>query len=241
MIVQLKTFILNYPFQDLDEEIHFFKVIKPDLLSELIYNNKVLQILLNKPPCNSELLLDYYESKMNELTDFFSTNIDFHHYYRLNNTFYDSSYFVRNKGNFFHLHESFIYNFEPLFSSSHDYLVAQILANDRLEVFLKNEIDSILYQKNFPHVDNMGNSSNLQWTDSKSALIELIYALCASGSLNYGNCDIRVLAAEFEKLFNIQLADMYRIYQDIKSRKTPTKYIEHLQMCMQKKVNDEFH
>jgi hypothetical protein len=87
----------------------------------------------------------------------------------------------------------------------------------------------------------MGNSTHLQWTESKSALIKLIYAFCASGSLNYGNCEIRILAAGFEKMFNIQLADMYRTYQDIKSRKTPTKYIENLQLSLQKKMNDEFH
>ena len=240
LIVQLKSYILNYPFQDINEEIHFFKVIKPDLLSEFIYNNKVLQILIKRPPGNSVILQEYYEKELKELTYFFNANIDFYQYYRLNDTFYDSLYYVRNKGNLFQLHDSLIYNFEPAFSSSHDYLVAQIQANDCLEVFLKNEIDSILYQNNFPHVDDMGNSTNLQWTESKTALTELIYALCASGSINYGNCKIRELTESFEKIFDIQLADMHRTYQDIKSRNTPAKYIEKLQSALMNRINDEF-
>jgi hypothetical protein len=71
LILQLKSFILNYPFQDTNEEIHFFKVIKPNLLSELIYNNKVLQILIKRPPGNCVILQGYYEMKLNEITNFF--------------------------------------------------------------------------------------------------------------------------------------------------------------------------
>ena len=173
--------------------------------------------------------LEFYENKLKELTDFFRSTIDFHHYYRLNECYNDNLYFIRNKVNSFHLQDSFLSNFDSAFSSSHDYLVSQILANNRLEAFLKSEINSILNQSNFTHVDDMGNSPNLQWTESKTALIELIYALSASGSINYGKCKIRELTTSFEKIFDIQLADIHRTYQYIKSRSAPTKFIERLQ------------
>jgi len=240
IIQELRSFVTSYQFQDTKEEIQFFKVIKPSLVSELIYHNKVLQILIKKPLGNSLIHQEYYEKELKELTYFFNANIDFYQYYRLNDTFFDNLYFVRNKGNLFQLHDNLIYNFEPAFSSSHDYLIAHIQANDRLEEFLKNEINSILNQNNFPHVDDMGNSAILQWTESKTALIELIYALSAAGSINYGKCKIRELTNSFEKIFDIQLSDIHRTYQDIKSRSTPAKYIEKLQTSLVNKINEEF-
>ena len=38
IILQLKSFVLNYSFSDLNEEIHFFKEIKPRFMSEFLYN-----------------------------------------------------------------------------------------------------------------------------------------------------------------------------------------------------------
>jgi len=135
-----------------------------------------------------------------------------------------------------------MFNFDLGFSSSHDHLVAQIMANDLLEAFLKNEIDSILNKSHFPHVEHMGNSQKqvLQWTDSKLALTELIYALHATGCLNNGNCDIRELTAIFEQTFNIQINDIYRGFQDIKSRNTPIKFIDSLKASLQKKIDEDY-
>jgi hypothetical protein len=46
---QLKEFISSYHFQDKDEEILFFKEVKPKLCSRLIYYRKVYNIEMNRP------------------------------------------------------------------------------------------------------------------------------------------------------------------------------------------------
>lgn len=241
-VLHLKSFVLNYNFSNTEEEIQFFKEIKPKLLSEYIFNNKVLNILSKRPPGNGETLLNYYECNLKEITCFFNANQEFYQYCRLNSTYNDAMYFVRQKKGLLHLTDFNMFNFDLGFSSSHDHLVAQIMANDLLETFLKKEIDSISNKTNFPHGDDMGNSQRqeLVWTESKSALIELIYALYHTGCLNKGKCDLIELATFFEKGFNVQINNIYRDFQDIKSRNTPIKFIDSLKASLQKKIDEDY-
>ena len=41
ILEELKTFIISYPFASTEEEIHFFKELKPLLASKIIYYNTV--------------------------------------------------------------------------------------------------------------------------------------------------------------------------------------------------------
>jgi hypothetical protein len=83
------------------------------------------------------------------------------------------------------------------------------------------------------------NNNLFHWTDSKTALVELIYAICASGSLNHGQCEIRGLTAFFEQIFNVRLTDIYRTYLEIKVRSTPTKYIDNLKTALLRKMEED--
>jgi len=239
IILQLKSFVLNYSFSDLNEEIHFFKEIKPRFMSEFLYNKKVFQILISKPIGNYDVLLNYYENYLKQITWFFNTHQEFYQYYRLNSTYNDAIFFVRQKDELFFLTDASVNNFEPAFSSSHDFLVARIMSNDKLEEFLKAEIAAISAKNEIPHVD-ISQNLNLEWTDSKSDLIELIYALIAKGSINKGNCDIRQLAHFFELTFNVKLQDIYRTFQDIKIRSVQTKFIDSLKASFLKKIDEDF-
>lgn len=46
---ELKTFISKYSFNSKDEEIEFFKIIKPKVTSKLIYYNEIYKLEINKP------------------------------------------------------------------------------------------------------------------------------------------------------------------------------------------------
>lgn len=242
IILQLKSFILNYSFSDLNEEISFFKNTKPTFISQYIFSNKALQILIRKPIGNDDVQLKYFDDCMREITRFFNENQEIYQYYRLNSNYNDAVYFVRQSKEMLHLTNANLHNFEPAFSSSHDHLLAQIIANDLLVTFLSEQKEAIIYRDKIPHVDDMGyfQAQNFQWTDNKSALIELIYALHTSKSINNGNCDIRELTAYFEKVFNIKINDIYRGFQDIKARNTQTKYIDSLKTSLQRRIDEDY-
>ena len=78
------------------------------------------------------------------------------------------------------------------------------------------------------------------WSGSKTALVELIYALYASGDLNHGTSDISSITSSFEDYFNIKLDNIYKTYSEIKARKNNrTKYLETLMTALESKMNKD--
>ena len=87
---------------------------------------------------------------------FFYSHLEFYRYYKMNSTFLDDKLFIRWIEDFhFHLDNPLIYTY-PDFSTSLDYLVAEIMANDRLEVFLKTGIDTFSIKSNNPNWVQLG-------------------------------------------------------------------------------------
>jgi len=82
--------------------------------------------------------------------------------------------------------------------------------------------------------------NKLQWTDSKTSLVELIYAIKHTGCINNGAITVNELTVVFESLFNIDLTDSYRAYKNIKERQQPTKFIEKMKTALLNKVEDIF-
>jgi len=70
----------------------------------------------------------------------------------------------------------------------------------------------------------------------------LIYALYHSRVINNGNLEIKELANELQKLFNIELGDFYKIYSEIRLRKkSRTKFLDDLSIGLINEIQkDEF-
>ena len=239
---KIRTFVLNYTFNNEEEEILFFKEIKPGIFSQLIYHVKINNIESKKPMGSLENQRNYLHAELEKLTLFFNSHLEFYRYYRMNSNFLDDKLFVRGREDFhFHLDNPLIYT-DPDFSTSMDYMVAEIMANDRLEVFLKTELDVLTIKDSIPNWEQLGMLGNisLEWTDDKSSLVELIYGLNAIGSINNGKCEINVLTAFFEQAFNVQLSDVYRTYIDLKDRRsTPTKYIDNMRAALRHRMGKD--
>lgn len=92
---ELREFIHQYTFQDDNEEILFFKDIKPFILSKLIYFNDIYTLELRKPNGSKEVLKEYYKKKQTTITEFCNANLDFYQYYRSKATHLDRYYFLR--------------------------------------------------------------------------------------------------------------------------------------------------
>ena len=72
-------------------------------------------------------------------------------------------------------------------------------------------------------------SSVAEWTDSKVALVEFIYALYAGKCFNNGNTSLKDIAFCCETLFNIEIGDFYRIFLEIRNRKkSRTQFLDKL-------------
>lgn len=222
LLEKLKAQLSKYRFKNKAEEIEFFREIKPQWVSTLIYYQEVYSIELRKPLGSGKTIRRYYNKELAKINAFVTDNREFYHYYRSGNRSLDNFYFLQ-KSNPELLH-GFNFRLDKDFSTSHDYLVAKILANDRLVRYIEVAITN-LSKKNSPSQPHKGQN----WTGSKVGLIELIYALHTEGVFNHGTSDLKEVTSYFETAFNINLGQYHRTFIEIRARKSErTKFLNAL-------------
>lgn len=239
-IEKLKKFTLRYKFKNQAEEIHFFKSIKPQFTSKLIYHNRILNVQTKKPHGGEKVLRKYLNNELEKLKRFFDNNLEFYKYYRTNSTYLDHKYFIRGKHDIKLSLDTFYFEADHRFCTSHDYKVAKIIAHDLVQVYLEDEIASLDRKELKAHSKaEVLPKPAIFWTGSKVALIELMYAIHAEGSLNQGKLELNAVADFFEKTFNIDLGQFHRSFLELRERKTGrTKYIDTLRERLIKRMDD---
>lgn len=70
MLEKLKTFFMNYKFDNNEEEINFFREIKPQFASKLIYYNEVYNMETNKTFGSIKCQRKYYSCELTKMKDF---------------------------------------------------------------------------------------------------------------------------------------------------------------------------
>lgn len=233
-IRQLKDILREYQFSDWSEEIYFFKTTKPQFVAVYIFYSKVLAIEASKPYADPQVLKSYYENERSNLLYFYNEQRDFISYYRRKSTYLDKKYFVRFKFDFKLKLSPELYSYDEGFSTSHDHIVSQIMANDLLEQYLTNKIDSKDSKEN--SIDHI---KNLEWTAPKVALIELLYALHQTKCFNGGHSDLAEIFRWAENSLNINLGNYHKTFSEMRLRKTDrTKFLSLLQHNFNQYLDD---
>lgn len=233
-IRQLKDLLRQYQFPDWSNEIYFFKNTKPQFVAVYIYYSKVLAIEASKPYADSQALRSYYENERSNLLYFYNEQREFISYYRRKSTYLDKKYFVRFKFDFKLKLSPELYSYDEEFSTSHDHIVSQIMANDLLDQYLTNKIDSKDGKDN--SIDHI---KNLEWTAPKVALIELLYALHQTKCFNGGHSDLAEIFRWAENSLNINLGNYHKTLGEIRLRKIDrTKFLSLLQHNFNQYLDD---
>ena len=219
-IRKLKTLVSFHKFENLGEEVHFFKNLKPKFISKFIYYSTVLDLESHKPNAGKNALNEYYEAELEKLKNFYKEQSDFYSYYRREATYLDHKIFVRDSYDLKMKLSLGFYNFDTSFTTSHDQLIAKFIANEKIEKYLKKQIDRLS--------ENNGDqtSSRLVWSASKVGLIELVYALYNMRCFNGGNVELSEVVRFVEKSFCTDLGNFHKTIFEIRNRKQgPTKFL----------------
>ena len=236
----MRTYIVNHPFSNKEEEIYFFKHIKPEVLSRLLYFTEIYNTEMRKPHGSIEVLKKYYNDRLDELTSYFESNLDFYQYYRSKATHLDSHYFVRGHIDFKLCPNCVPYDRDPEFSTCYDHKAAQILANDMLCIYLNKKLHGVDKQVIIAKSRSFLPEHPFRWTATKIATVELGYAIYAAGILNNGQADIKEIMTFMEASFQIDLGDYYRTYITMKDRKKDrTSFLNSLIKSLLKKMDED--
>jgi hypothetical protein len=209
---KLKRFMALHEFDSIAEEVYFFKEVKPLFYSRLIYFINIHNFLMQQPAGSETIQEDYIRMHLAGLKTFFDHNRAFYSYYRSGMTQLDEVYYPRGG---FDVHAE-LEDFEEdeQYSTSHDYKLSKLIANEKFQEYLKRELARLQDPSSL-----LAPFRHPSWTASQTDAIELIYALKASGSVNNGNIDIAELVTIFEYVFQIQLKEYYHKFTDITRRK----------------------
>lgn len=232
----LKCFFLSHAFASQEEEIEFFKHIKPQFAYRLIYYNEVYNIEMGKPQGGEKAIRKFLNQELAKLRQFYAENQSFYKYYRMGSSYLDYIYFVRSAPDISFTLDSAYFHADPRFSTLHEYKTARIMANDRLQQYLETELQW-LDGRGAPK--EKSDRQPLQWTSSKVSLVELIYALHSEGAFNQGTADLKEVAEFFERIFHIELGQYHRAYIEMRLRKNErTKFLNSLRERLLRRMED---
>ena len=235
----LREKIQTYVFPSKEDEILFFKTQKPEILARLLFFYKIYRIEAQCPNGSDEVVRNYINRELDNLTYFINSNLDFYQYYRSGSTVYDEYYFVRGKADLRLCTDSAQFDKDPNFSTGYDYKVAKIIANEMLRIYLNKRLQKLANDNQIE--DNLQRCLKypLRFTGKKVSLIELGYSLVSSGDINNGNVEIKEMMNFLSTIFNIDLGDYYASYIAMKERKNRTAYLHSLIENLIKRMNED--
>lgn len=227
---KLRQYVRENSFISLEEEIYFFKVLKPKLSWQLIYYTEVRCIKSKRPPCeNKEMITRFYRDEMERVNNYFRDNLFLFQYMNLGSTHLDEIFFTRGKLLTVQPNE-LLCDLDASFTCFFDSKVARLIAYKKLLVYLQGEQDELEH----PEIMQI---RKLEWQGSKRQLVEIIYALYANGSIK---ATLRELADWIESSFNLDLGDFYHAYLELKTRKSiRAEFLDELRRALLKKMDEE--
>ncbi|WP_413670101.1 RteC domain-containing protein [Mucilaginibacter sp. Mucisp86] len=237
-LLNLKNYISTYRFINIEEEVYFFKELKPKFYSKLIFYIQVFHIETHRPTGSEKVLRKYLRNRLDTITQFSHDNREFYKYVRSGATYLDQLYFVRNKHDIAIGFDTAYFDCDPSFCTSHDYKMSMLLANEQLADYLNAELKKLTTKNELVWIDETG----LGWSETKVALIELLYGLQSMGVFynrkSNTKADVKQVASFFEQLFEIDLGNYYRTFQEIRIRKTRTSFLDKMREKLIERMDD---
>lgn len=232
---RLKEKVIDYKFTSAQEEISFFKEIKPKFSSLLIFYSDVERIEIDKPEGSLSHLKGYFENKLKIIKSFFDANRQVYAYYRSEDNYLDSQLFVRGVKDAPRWLCKIRVDQDERFSTAGDYMFARIRATEQIARYLENSITGLDFH---PFAND---EIETNWTGESINLLEIAYGVYYTAQVNQGKIGIGELVRKFEKVFNVNLGRPYRRFSEIKQRKrlSRTKYLDDMAKSINKKIDDD--
>jgi hypothetical protein len=161
---QLTEWLKNHVFETIQEEIKFFKEIKPNIVAKLIFYKEIL-LLVATLPLDKNKRVKHFEKKLDAINQFHRKNREFIKYIKSHSSHFDELYFTRKKYKDLFLNDCVVINQDAKLCTSHDYLLAEVLAYELLALHIENRIDTL---NQSCAITTNQISSNLHWTAKKS-------------------------------------------------------------------------
>lgn len=218
-------------FRSEEDEIYFFRKVKPPIHGYLIFFSILSEIETSKMHMSEEELNVLISKKFSKFRKIMREHSEFVAYYNQNMTHLDKSYFLRASEIVKVTSHITSVLLDPEFNTVYDVVIANLYAMQLLQnhLFIPVHINED-FRKKMP---------TLKWTASKSDFIEFIYGLQASLAVNNGEVEIKELCQAMQSIFQVQIDDPYRIFIDLSNRKiSPMKFIPKMEEGLLRRIKE---
>jgi len=223
------------------EEITFFKQIKPGILALKIEEVFRYNLEVHKPIGTVKIQLKYFEEELKALQSFFRLNSYNYQYYKNKLTEMDKLYFMRNGGPLA-IPLAEITEADMEFATPMTYLFAKFIAYEQLQYDMMEQIAGLKYpQLNQPQKGS-DSGLTLKWTGDVINIIELAYGFYLTGQLNNGNASLNQIVRWLESNLGVSIGIAQRKFSEISRRKriSVTKFIDQMKEAILSKINTEY-
>lgn len=216
-----------------EEQIIFFKTIKPIFISELLYQRSAQHYVQHKPFGYPKLMKGFLEDQIERNSFVFREYPELYKYKQMNSERSDREYYTHSPYDP-RIHDHLELPSDPAFSSPADTTLSILLATEKFQAFLNQEWATMKSGKlstpcQFP--------KTLEWEGTKVDIVENIYGLASHQNLK---SDVKVVAEWFGLMFGMDMTKIYRSFQTIKQRQDPVHFLEELKNALIKRIDDDF-
>jgi len=139
--LRMRDALSDHVFKNEAEEIDFFKNVKPLFTSQIELYTLIYQGMLFKPDADTIKIESFWESESGRLHRFCESKEAFIQYYKSGDTSLDRQYFLRDNNH--PAPAPKIYDKNANFSTSHDGLVAALLAQEMYHEYTRAKLKEL--------------------------------------------------------------------------------------------------
>jgi len=236
-LAELKDFIETHHFEKKEDEIEFFKKIKPEMVSLRIEHGLRYNLIVNKPIGTNKGQAKYFEEELKALQSFLRLNAFHYQYFKNEYKELDHLYFIRNSGPL-SIPVPETPDADDDFSTPMSYLFAKFIAYERIQYFIIKQI-SFLQARDLPGTPIAPDENiELKWTGDIINLVELAYGIWLTGQMNNGNASLSQIVRWLETNLSVTIGIIQRRFAEIERRKrlSITKFIDQMKNAILKKI-----
>ncbi len=136
---KLRELVKSQPFQDQEEEIWFFKQIKPKFTALIEYYAMVHHAELFIPTLKEADVPAFWKKETEKIQQFYHKHAAFYDYYKSGQTYMDSAYFLRSNEEDRNADFNKLYDPDACMATSHSNLATSLLAYDMYEAYITQQ------------------------------------------------------------------------------------------------------
>lgn len=236
---RLKDILLSGSFKGVDEEIVFFKSIKPKFVSLHLFYLALEEFGLYRAKWNRKRLRKFYEKELQKIEEFLNINRHMVHYFRSGARQMDEQLFVRGVK----VYPNWLVKPRPdvdeRYSTIGDHLIARIMAAEITYEYIVKMLSVLENISDLAVQENK--NSNCKWTGESINLVEIAYGIWLTGQMNNGNSTISEIIRWLESSLGVNVGRAYRRWTEISRRDqmNTTKYLDRMKEAINIRLKNE--